>query len=64
MDGDYDACDGRARALTDANIMRIRRKIAAAGDWIAETGHDVVFIPMHQAPGDDDTAARAPRSGG
>ena len=42
--------------LTNATIKNTRRNIAAAADWIAETGHDVVFIPMHQAPGDDDTA--------
>jgi len=42
--------------LTYATISKTRRNIAAAADWIAETGHDVVFIPMHQAPGDDDTA--------
>ena len=42
--------------LTYATITKTRRNIAAAADWIAETGHDVVFIPMHQAQGDDDTA--------
>ena len=42
--------------LTNANITRTRRNIAAAADWIAESGYDVVYIPMHQAPGDDDTA--------
>jgi polysaccharide pyruvyl transferase WcaK-like protein len=42
--------------LTKANITNMRRNIATAADWIAERGHDVIFIPMHQAPGDDDTA--------
>ena len=39
-----------------ASIEKTRRNIAAAADWITEAGYDVVFIPMHQAPGDDDTA--------
>jgi polysaccharide pyruvyl transferase WcaK-like protein len=42
--------------LTHATITKTRRNIAAAADWMSEAGHDVVFIPMHQAPGDDDTA--------
>lgn len=41
--------------LTKAIITKTRKTIAAAADWISETGYDVVFIPMHQAPGDDDT---------
>ncbi len=42
--------------LTNASIAKTRRNIATAADWMAEAGYDVVFIPMHQAPGDDDTA--------
>lgn len=42
--------------LTHATISKLRRNIATVADRLTETGYDVVFIPMHRAPGDDDTA--------
>jgi len=42
--------------LTHATITKLRKNIATVADRLTETGYDVVFIPMHQTPGDDDTA--------
>ncbi|MCW3990684.1 MAG: polysaccharide pyruvyl transferase family protein [Candidatus Bathyarchaeota archaeon] len=42
--------------LTHATITKLRKDIATVADRLTQTGYDVVFIPMHQAPGDDDTA--------
>jgi polysaccharide pyruvyl transferase WcaK-like protein len=42
--------------LTHAAISKLRRNIATVADRLTETGYDVVFVPMHRGPGDDDTA--------
>jgi len=40
--------------LSEPAISRIRRDIARAADWLSESGYEVVFIPMHRVPPDDD----------
>jgi polysaccharide pyruvyl transferase WcaK-like protein len=42
--------------LTDDAISRIRLSIARAADRLAEEGYEIVFIPMHTAPFDNDLA--------
>jgi polysaccharide pyruvyl transferase WcaK-like protein len=40
--------------LSEPVISGIRRDIAWAADWLSESGYEVVFIPMHRVPPDDD----------
>ena len=42
--------------LTHATITKLRRNIATVADRLTETGYDVIFVPMHRAQRDDDTA--------
>ena len=41
--------------ITHATVSKLRWNIASVADHVAEAGHEVVFVPMHRAPGDDDT---------
>jgi polysaccharide pyruvyl transferase WcaK-like protein len=40
--------------LSEPAISGIRRDIAWVADWLSESGYEVVFIPMHGVPPDDD----------
>ena len=40
--------------LSRSEIVGVRRAIARVADMLAEEGREVVFIPMHRAPYDDD----------
>lgn len=40
--------------LSPQAISRIRASVARAADHLAEAGFEVVFLPMHRAPPDDD----------
>jgi len=45
-----------AAAVSTRDPSSERELIAAVADRLTETGYDVVFVPMHKAQGDDDTA--------
>lgn len=40
--------------LSRREIVRVRRAIARVADRLAEDGREVVFVPMHRAPYEDD----------
>ena len=42
--------------LIHATIAKLRKNIATVADRLTKDGYDVVFVPMHRAPGDDDIA--------